>query len=144
MHRSYGRPAASDSLVFYDPESSPVLHGKLSDHTCSVPEMCLWTLATIPPWCRFGYAGLRVTPSGAGVTIHLGRTGDRICPVLAMLDYLVRRGMSPGPFFLFQDGSSLSRHRLIQHVHHALSQHGLDDTGVSGHSFCIGAATAVA
>ena len=38
-------------------------------------------------------------PFGAGVTIHLGRTGDRICPVLAMLDYLVRRGRAPAHYF---------------------------------------------
>ena len=50
---------------FYGLESSPVLHGKLSDHTSSLYKMCLWTRATTPPWCRFGYAN---DPFGAGVT----------------------------------------------------------------------------
>ena len=79
-----------------------------------------------------------------GVHIYLGKTGQAICPVSALLGYLVRRGQSPGPLFLFQDGSSLSRHRLLVHVNRALSLQGVNTAGVNGHSFRIGAATAAA
>ena len=79
-----------------------------------------------------------------GLHIYLGKTGQAICPVSALLGYLVRRGQSPGPLFLFQDGSSLSRHRLLVHVNRALSLQGVNTAGVNGHSFRIGAATAAA
>ena len=48
-------------------------------------------------------------PFGAGVIAHLGRTGRSVCPLAAVLDYLVRRRMSPGPLFFVRDGSPLSR-----------------------------------
>ena len=83
-------------------------------------------------------------PYGNGITIHLGRTGQTICPVSVILDYLARRGMVMGPLFLFRDGSSLSWQRLVSHVWHALVQHGIDSSNYHGHSFRIGAATAVA
>ena len=83
-------------------------------------------------------------PFGAGVTIHLGATGDSICPVNAMLSYLAQRPPSPGPLFIFSDGSPLSRPRLITELRQALHQAGIDDSRYSGHSFRIGAATAAA
>ena len=81
---------------------------------------------------------------GAGMTIHLGATGDKLCPVVAMLGYLAIRPPSPGPLFIFKDGTSLSRQRLVQMLRQALQLAGISDTGFSGHSFRIGAATAAA
>ena len=78
---------------------------------------------------------LKSDPFGTGVTIYIGRTGCNICPVSAILGYLVRRGQDPGPLFIFQDGSSLSRQKLVRHVHQALEQQGISYTGLSGHSF---------
>ena len=66
---------------------------------------------------------------------------DRLCPVSALLGYLVRRGQQPGPLFLFQDGSTLSKQRLLARVNAALACQGFDTTGISGHSFRVGAAT---
>lgn len=86
----------------------------------------------------------KTDPFGTGVTVHIGRTGHTICPVAAILSFLVRRGRDPGPLFLFQDGTTLSRGRLVRHVHQALEQQGVPSSGVSGHSFRIGAATAAA
>ena len=86
----------------------------------------------------------KVDPFGTGVTIHLGRTGHAICPVSALLSYLARRGQGPGPLFLFQDGASLSKQRLLLHVRQALASHGVDASRITGHSFRIGAATAAA
>ena len=74
----------------------------------------------------------------------MGRTGQEICPVLALLSYLVRRGHQPGPLCVFRDGRPLSRQRLINSVNQALSRYGVNISGVTGHSFRIGAATAAA
>ncbi len=44
---------------------------------------------------------------GKGVDIFLGSTGNILCPVAAMLAYMVVRGNMDGPFFRFSDGKSL-------------------------------------
>ena len=81
---------------------------------------------------------------GAGVHLYLGRTGDILCPVTAMLGYLAIRPTSVGPLFLFEDGTPLSQPRLVTHMWEALSQAGIDTAQFSGHTFRIGAASAVA
>ena len=50
----------------------------------------------------------KTDPFGAGLSVHVGWTGDQLCPVAAILAYLAIRPSSPGPLFVFQDGSSLS------------------------------------
>ena len=74
---------------------------------------------------------------GVGTTLHLGTT--ILCPVTAMLGYLAIRQRSSGPLFLFWDGSTLSRPRLIKALREALKLIGVDDSKFSGHSFRIGA-----
>ena len=86
----------------------------------------------------------KTDPFGAGVTIHLGATGDSLCPIAAVLGYLAVRPSAPGPLFLFEDGSTLSRPRLVQALRQALHRAGVDDSGYSGHSFRVGAATTAA
>ena len=86
----------------------------------------------------------KADPFGLGVTIHLGKTGQSICPVAALLSYLVLRGQSPGPLFRFEDGSSLSKPKLLLHIRQALEQQGFDCSGITGHSFRIGAASTAA
>ena len=86
----------------------------------------------------------KTDPFSAGVRLVIGRTGDILCPVTAVLCYLARRPPGPGPLFLFADGTPLSRALLVHHVHEALGQAGYVTTGFSGHSFRIGAATTAA
>ena len=81
---------------------------------------------------------------GVGATIYLGCVDGPICPVKALLAYLVLRGPGPGPLFVFQDGSPLSRSLLVTAVRSALDSQGLDVRGFNGHSFRIGAATTAA
>lgn len=81
---------------------------------------------------------------GIGATIHLGKTGTKLCPVVAMLAYLATRPPSSGPLFLFQNGTSLSREKLVQALRQALRAANIDDSNFSGHSFRIGAASAAA
>ena len=62
----------------------------------------------------------------------------------AILAYLVTRPAVGGPFFIFKDGSPLTRDKLVRAVRKALTDAGLDQSGYSGHSIRIGAATAAA
>ena len=82
--------------------------------------------------------------SGRGTTIVIGRTGDDLCPVAAVLAFMVIRPNTPGPLFVRADGSPLSRDFLVRSVQTALAAAGMDTAGYSGHSFRIGAATAAA
>ena len=83
-------------------------------------------------------------PLGAGTRLHLGATGHSLCPVSSMMGYLAIIPSEPGPLFLFRDGSTLCRTKLIQCLRQALSSVGVDCSGYSGHSFRIGAATMAA
>lgn len=83
-------------------------------------------------------------PFGAGVLLYVGRTFLPLCPVTAVLSYLAVRPNSGGPLFVFEDGSPLSRQRLVESLASALRAEGLDTSHYSGHSFRIGAATAAA
>lgn len=47
-----------------------------------------------------------------GVKVVIGRTGDDICPVSALLTYLARRGSKPGALFICEDGSLLTKQNL--------------------------------
>jgi hypothetical protein len=86
----------------------------------------------------------KVDPFGAGATLHFGATGDILCPVTAVLGFMAVRPPTPGPFFIFRDGSSLSKPRLILALRQVLHTAGVDDARFSGHSFRIGAATTAA
>ena len=58
--------------------------------------------------------------------------------------YLAIRPTKPGPLFIFQDGTPLSRPLLVTHLQEALTRAGVDTASYSGHSFRIGAASAAA
>ena len=81
---------------------------------------------------------------GLGTRLYLGRTGNILCPVSAVLAYLAIRPSTPGPLFIFQDGTPLGRDRLVSQLRDTLSQLGVDVTKFSGHSFRIGAASTAA
>lgn len=86
----------------------------------------------------------KMDPFRVGVNIFVGKTGDELCPVAAVLAYMAVRGAGPGPFFRFQDGRYLTRARLVDKLKSALTAGGVDCTRYSGHSFRSGAATAAA
>lgn len=86
----------------------------------------------------------KTDPFRKGVNICIGRTNNPLCPVSALLNYLVIRGNSPGLLFHFKDGTLLTKPRFTQHFRHLLSQAGIDPTSYAGHSFRIGAATTAA
>ena len=74
----------------------------------------------------------------------MGRTNSELCPVAAVLAYMVERQSFPGPFFKFVDGRYLTRARFVSEIRAALQAAGVPDSGYSGHSFRIGAATTAA
>ena len=76
--------------------------------------------------------------------IFLGRTQKDLCPVAAILSYMLQRGPGPGPLFKFADGKPLTRPRFVSRIREALSQAGVNCAPYSGHSFIIGAATTAA
>jgi hypothetical protein len=86
----------------------------------------------------------KTDPFRKGVTVYLGKSGAELCPVGAVLNYMVRRGGSPGPFFTFGDGRALTRERFVAALRRALASAGLDCSAYAGHSFRIGAATTAA
>ena len=86
----------------------------------------------------------KTDPFRKGIDLFLGKSETDLCPVVAVLGYLVVRGHGPGPLFKFKDGCSLTRQRLVVAVREALQVAGLDCTKYCGHSFRIGAATMAA
>ena len=53
---------------------------------------------------------------GVGTTVFLGGVDGLVSPVKALLAYLALRGPAPGPLFVFQFRSSLSRLDLVRAV----------------------------
>ena len=79
------------------------------------------------------------------VTIVLGRTNrSPLCPVSALLSYLVVRGMAPGPLFIWDNGHFLTRAHFVAEVKKALELAGADASDFNGHSFRIRAASTAA
>ena len=94
-----------------------------------------------PEWMEVLIKASKTDPFRKGVTIYLGVTGGELCPVAAMLGYMVRRGERAGPMFLFADGSYLTRERFVAQLRQALAAAGIKAKQYAGHSFRIGAAT---
>ena len=63
----------------------------------------------------------KTDPYRQGVSIYLGRVVGKLCPVAANLDYMVRRGVRNGPFFIYANGSFLTRECFIAAVQAALT-----------------------
>ena len=86
----------------------------------------------------------KTDPFCQGVSIYLGKTGSPLCPVSALLSYLVVRGSGEGPLFRLKDGQPLTRPRLVSLLRKALASVGLVPGNYAGHSFRSGAATTAA
>ena len=55
-----------------------------------------------PRWLVVRIKASKTDPFRQGVSIYLGRTRNDLCPVSAVLGYMVQRGMQDGPFFRFE------------------------------------------
>ena len=54
----------------------------------------------------------KTDPFRKGITLFVGKISSGLCPVYAMLAYLVIRGPQPGPLFMFNNGHYLTRARF--------------------------------
>ena len=97
-----------------------------------------------PSYIEVRIKASKTDPFRLGVSVYLGRTGSLLCPVAAILSYMVTRGPESGAFFRFEDGKPLTRQRFVKEVRTALAASGIDASLYSGHSFRIGAATTAA
>ena len=86
----------------------------------------------------------KTDPFRKGISLFLGKTSANLCPVTAMLNYLIVRGNRSGPLFIFRNGQYLTRERLVTALRTALKSVGLDESKYCSHSFRIGAATTAA
>ena len=97
-----------------------------------------------PYLIRIHLKSSKTDPFCKGTDILLGRTRDELCPVAAMLQWLVRIGNAPGPLFLFALGAPLTRPRLVSSLRSIITQMGGVASGFSDHSFRSDAATTAA
>jgi len=97
-----------------------------------------------PSYLEVRIKASKTDPFRKGVTVYLGRTNGDLCPVSAILAYMVQRGPEKGPFFWFTKSRFLTRERLVAAMRAALQQTGIDARKYAGHSFRIGAATTAA
>lgn len=97
-----------------------------------------------PKYIEVRIKASKTDPFRKGVSVYLGVGSHEICPVSTILDYTVRRGSAPGPFFFFSDGKPLTRHWFVAAIRLALDVAGIDSSHYAGHSFRIGAATTAA
>ena len=74
----------------------------------------------------------------------LGKTGQTLCPVTAVLNFILVRQAGVGPLLSLQDGTPLTKDLFVRKVRKALTDAQVDQNHYSGHSFRIGAATAAA
>jgi len=75
----------------------------------------------------------KTDPFGAGVTLYLGRTGEVLCPVTSVLAYLAIHQATPGPLFIFRDGTPLSRtHFVAVHL-----QYGVEFVAIEDDERCL-------
>ena len=99
---------------------------------------------TAPSIVRLRIKQSKTDPLRQVVDIFLGVTNTSICPVQALIQYIAVRNPSPGPLFVFQAGTPLTWSSLVSHLQAALQMAGVVPSAYTGHSFCIGAATAAA
>ena len=129
----FGFLRCGEFLVPDDTPFDPQFHLSLSDVSV-VPSASQWTV----------FLNIKVSKTDQfrqGSVVALGSTGLDLCPVSALLDYLVVRGDGAGPLSQLEDGRPLHRRLFTQQVQQALSMAGLDGSQFNGHSFRIGAAT---
>ena len=73
-----------------------------------------------------------------GEKIYVGRTTHAVCPVHALVQYLARRGHTPGPLFSFSDSKWLTRDSFSTALNKALEELHMDPSRFNTHSFRIG------
>ena len=97
-----------------------------------------------PSWIEVVVKQSKCDQFGSGVTLSVGATHSDLCPVAAMLGYLVQCGSAPGPLFTLDDGRLLTRDRFVSAMRTTLTNGSIDPSQYAGHSFRVEAATTAA
>ena len=63
---------------------------------------------------------IKTDPFRQIVTLFIGVSGGTLCPVSAVLNYMVARGSSPAPLFTWDDCRYLTREAFVARVRSAL------------------------
>ena len=88
-----------------------------------------------PTFLQVQIKASKTDPFRQGVTLYIGATGTDLCPVAAIVSYMMARGTKPGPFFTRSYGKYMTREYFVAAVRAALSQAGIKARNHSGHSF---------
>ena len=62
------------------------------------------------------------------MTVVVGRARGPICPLVAILSYMVRRKPGKGPLFMFEDRRPLTREHFVAGVREVLQLIGIDQS----------------
>ena len=89
-----------------------------------------------PRWIRIRLQKSKTDPFSEGANIFIPKTNCKLCPVAALLAWLVWRGNSTGPLFRFTSGANLTRDTFVRNLQKVIQASGLDP-----HSFRSGATT---
>ena len=76
----------------------------------------------------------KTDPFRQGITLSLGRTGHKICPVKAIVPFLAARGSGPGPLFMLHNQQMLTREMFSAALDKILTQLHLDKDQFNTHS----------
>ncbi len=80
---------------------------------------------TKPQALRVRLKASKTDPFRKGLDVHIGHTQDELCPVSAVLTFMVARGPGAGPFFRYWDGRPLTRAKMVKEMKEALSRAGV-------------------
>ena len=78
-----------------------------------------------PKWPTMLKISIKQIPSKM-VDLFLGKMNTDICPVRALLNYLIRCGSAQGSLFILEDGSFLTPHYVMSTVRDALQRADVD------------------
>ena len=132
----FGFLRSGEMTVPSDKAYNPSCHLSLDDVAVDNP--------VAPQVLRVRIKQSKTDPFRKGIDLYMGKTATDICPVKAVLNYLVVRGKRPGPLFVYDDGTYLTRQRLVEALCHTVGKAGLNPDLYCSHSFRIGAATTAA
>lgn len=71
----------------------------------------------------------------------LEKTDCPLCPLTAVMHYMTTRDSTTGPFFVFKNGTPLTKSAFTARIRKALQILGFPEENFAGHSFRIGVAT---
>ena len=136
-----GQPAVLGFLVSCMPEN----FGPVNDSHSLLPVADISLDSISEPRALIVHLKHSKTPFEPAVIFTWDRlTYQLLCPVATLLGYLPIWPPTPGPLFILEDGSPLSRPCLVSQLQATLQLAGIPTNGYTGHGFRIGAATAAA